>query len=95
MITDGIADGRTDERTDGTDENYTSLRGYKYTFKLSADLHVNEYNHIWLPIVLGFMLIFSLKNNEEEVFYQLLRDGYICLYRYWKRVQNVTVEGNG
>ena len=41
--------------------------------QLSVDLHVNKYNHIWLPNELGFMLILLLKNNEEEVFYQLLR----------------------
>ena len=46
----------------------------KYTFKFSADLHVNKYNHIWLSIEMGFMLILLMKKNEEELFYQLQWD---------------------
>ena len=47
----------------------------KYTFKFGVNLCVNKYNHILLLIELGFMLILSYKNNEEELFYQLQRYG--------------------
>ena len=51
------------------------MKEKKYSFKFSADLRVNKYNHVWLPTENGFMLILVLKNNEEELFYELQRDG--------------------
>ena len=38
-------------------------------------MHINKYNHIWLPIELGFIHVdFVIKNNDEDLFYQLQRD---------------------
>ena len=51
---------------------------------------MNSYNHIWLPIELGFMLNLFMKSNEEELIYQL--EGWVYLYNFWKTVQNVTIE---
>ena len=71
----------------------------KYTFKFSADLHVNKHNHVLLPIELYFMLILSLKNNEEEVFiiyremvnfiFIVLKDSAKCCY--WEQWEISTV----
>ena len=66
----------------------------KYTFK-SADLHVNKYNHTWLPIELGFMLNLSLKNNAKERFISNWEMGKILHTVVEREYKNVTIEGNG
>ena len=65
----------------------------RYTFKLSADLHANKYNNIWLPIELGFMLILLLKNvlSSTERWVNL----YVHVRCLKERMQNVTTEATG
>ena len=41
------------------------LFGYRYV-KVSADVHANKYNHVWLPTELSFMLILSMKTRTQS-----------------------------
>ena len=51
-----------------------------------ANLHLNKYNHIRLPIKLSLILILSMNNNVKELLYQLQSGVQVCMLGFWKRV---------